>query len=92
MSTEDYQHRGTQVDIDQANFQLAEHQLATTQVAVANTELTSHPQVRQAAAALRDAYVALQRIRIRAPVTGYVDKRTVQLGQRVDRDRGRFCR
>ena len=84
VSTEDYQHRGTQVDVDQANLQLAEHQLATTQVAVANTELTSHPQVRQAAAALRDAYVALQRIRIRAPVTGYVDKRTVQLGQRVD--------
>ncbi len=83
VSAEDYQHRGTQVDIDQASLDLAEHQRATTEVAVANTELANHPQVRLAAAALRAAYVAVQRTRVRVPVTGYVDKRAVQIGQRV---------
>ena len=83
ISTQTYQHSGTQVDVDQANLELAEHQLAATRTAVANTRLADHPDVRLAAARLRDAYVALQRITIRAPVTGYVDKRSVQVGQRV---------
>ena len=83
VSAEDYQHSGTQVDIDQASLDLAEHQLAATRAAVANTDLASHPEVRLAAANLRDAYVALQRTTIRAPVTGYVDKRSVQIGERV---------
>ena len=83
VSAEDYQHRGTKVDIDQAGLALAEHQLAATRAAVANTDLADHPEVRLAAASLRDAYVALQRTTIRAPVTGYVDKRSVQIGGRV---------
>jgi membrane fusion protein (multidrug efflux system) len=83
VSAEDFQHRGTQVDIDQAGLDLAEHQLAATRAAVVNTDLADHPEVRLAAANLRDAYVALQRTTIRAPVTGYVDKRSVQIGERV---------
>jgi membrane fusion protein (multidrug efflux system) len=83
VSAEDFQHSGTQVDIDQASLNLAEHQLAATRAAVANTDLADHPEVRLAAANLRDAYVALQRTTIRAPVTGYVDRRSVQIGERV---------
>lgn len=83
VSTQDYQHIGTQVDVDQAGLALAEHQLSATQAAVANTVLADHPEVRLAAANLRDAYVALQRTTIRAPVTGYVDKRSIQVGARV---------
>jgi membrane fusion protein (multidrug efflux system) len=83
VSTQDYQHSGTQVDVDRASLAVAEHQLAATRAAVANTALADHPEVRLAAASLRDAYVALQRTTIRAPVTGYVDKRSVQVGDRV---------
>ena len=83
VSTEDFQHRATQVDVDRASLDLVKHQLATTEVSVANTQLTSHPQFQLAASALRDAYLAVHRTRIRAPVTGYVDKRSVQIGQRV---------
>jgi membrane fusion protein (multidrug efflux system) len=83
VSAQDYQHSGTQVDVDRAGLKVAEHQLEATRAAVANTELADHPQVRLAAADLRDAYVALQRTTIRAPVSGYVDKRSVQVGERV---------
>jgi membrane fusion protein (multidrug efflux system) len=83
VSAQDYQHSGTQVDVDRAGLEVAEHQLAATRAAVANTELADHPQVRLAAANLRDAYVALKRTTIRVPVTGYVDKRNVQVGERV---------
>jgi membrane fusion protein, multidrug efflux system len=83
VSAQDYQHSGTQVDVDRASLAVAEHQLAATRAAVANTGLADHPEVRLAAASLRDAYVALQRTTIRAPVTGYVDKRSVQVGERV---------
>jgi membrane fusion protein (multidrug efflux system) len=83
VSAQDYQHSGTQVDVDRAGLEVAEHQLAATRAAVANTELANHPEVRLAAANLRDAYIALKRTTIRVPVTGYVDKRNVQVGERV---------
>jgi membrane fusion protein (multidrug efflux system) len=83
VSVEAFQRSGTQVDTDRASLELARHQLAATQAAVAGTSLSNHPQVMLAEANLRDAYVALQRTTIRAPVTGYVDKRSVQIGERV---------
>ena len=47
------------------------------------TNLPDQPQVQAAAAQLRAAYLNLQRAAIVAPVSGYVAKRSVQLGQRV---------
>lgn len=41
------------------------------------------PSVLAAAAKVREAYLATQRVAMPAPVDGYVAKRTVQLGQRV---------
>jgi len=83
VSVENYQRSGTQVEIDQSNLDLADHELAATRAAVAGTGLSDHPQVMLAEANLRDAYVALQRTTVLAPVTGYVDKRSVQIGERV---------
>ncbi len=45
--------------------------------------MSNHPDVKAAAAQLRQAYLANARTTLIAPVTGYVAKRTVQLGQRV---------
>jgi membrane fusion protein (multidrug efflux system) len=37
-----------------------------------------------AAARVKDAYLAVQRTTIHAPVTGYIAKRSVQVGQRIE--------
>jgi len=50
---------------------------------LAATTVASQPQVQAAAAQLREAYLALQRAAIVAPIDGYVARRSVQLGQRV---------
>jgi membrane fusion protein (multidrug efflux system) len=47
------------------------------------TSVAQHPSVLAAAAKVREAYLATQRVAMPAPVDGYVAKRTVQLGQRV---------
>jgi membrane fusion protein (multidrug efflux system) len=57
--------------------------LSRNRALVDATSISSQPQVAAAAAALRAAYLTLQRAAIIAPVTGYVAQRSVQLGQRV---------
>ncbi|WP_043814864.1 HlyD family secretion protein, partial [Rubrivivax gelatinosus] len=42
-----------------------------------------HPNVERAAAAVREAWLALQRTELPAPIAGQVAKRSVQVGQRV---------
>ena len=61
----------------------AKQQLKTTSALVDDTVVSSHPDVMSAAADLRQAYLTNARSTLIAPVTGYVAKRTVQLGQRV---------
>ncbi|RDS86690.1 efflux RND transporter periplasmic adaptor subunit [Dyella psychrodurans] len=61
----------------------AQQQLQTNKVLVDDTVVASHPDVKAAAAAYRAAYLDDIRTTIAAPVTGYVAKRTVQVGQRV---------
>ena len=55
----------------------------TSSALVDDTVISSHPDVQAAAAQLRQAYLTNARSTLIAPVTGYVAKRTVQLGQRV---------
>ena len=47
------------------------------------TRIEDHPGVRSAAAALREAWLSLQRTELRAPQAGQIARRTVQVGQRV---------
>ena len=47
------------------------------------TSVAKHPNVQRAAAQVRDAYLDVARNTLPAPVSGYVAKRAVQLGQRV---------
>jgi membrane fusion protein (multidrug efflux system) len=61
----------------------AKQRLKTTSALVDDTVVSSHPDVMAAAAQLRQAYLNNSRSTLIAPVTGYVAKRTVQLGQRV---------
>jgi membrane fusion protein (multidrug efflux system) len=61
----------------------ARDQLQSGRTQTDGTSLENHPSVMAASAKLREAYLALHRASISAPVDGYVAKRTVQLGQRI---------
>ena len=67
----------------QAGVVAAREQLASNQSLTEGTTVEQHPSVLAAAAKVREAYLATQRVALPAPVEGYVAKRTVQLGQRV---------
>ncbi|MBX3653462.1 MAG: efflux RND transporter periplasmic adaptor subunit [Ramlibacter sp.] len=67
----------------QAGVTAAREQLASNQAMTEGTSVEQHPSVLAASARVREAYLALQRATLPAPVDGYVAKRTVQLGQRV---------
>jgi membrane fusion protein (multidrug efflux system) len=58
-------------------------QLGANESLTDNTTVEGHPNVQRAAARLREAWLALRRVDVPAPVDGYVAKRSVQLGQRV---------
>ena len=66
-----------------ASVLAAREQLQSAQTMTDNTQVPSHPSVQAAAAKVREAYLALHRATLPAPVDGYVAKRLVQLGQRV---------
>jgi membrane fusion protein (multidrug efflux system) len=67
----------------QAGVVAARGQLVSNQSLTDGTSVAQHPSVLAAAAKVREAYLATQRVAMPAPVDGYVAKRTVQLGQRV---------
>jgi membrane fusion protein (multidrug efflux system) len=61
----------------------ARQQLASNQVMTAGTKVEQHPGVQRAAGGVREAWLALKRAELRAPVDGVVARRSVQVGQRV---------
>jgi len=61
----------------------AQEQAASNRALTEGTSVEKHPNVERAAAAVREAYLTLQRVELPAPVTGQVAKRSVQVGQRV---------
>ena len=61
----------------------AREQLASNQSLTDNVTVEQHPNVLRAAAKVREAYLAASRNDLVAPVDGYVARRSVQLGQRV---------
>ncbi|MBS0379712.1 MAG: efflux RND transporter periplasmic adaptor subunit [Proteobacteria bacterium] len=83
VSGEELRHSMDAVKAAQANLLAAQQQLAANRARVDNTTLEDHPQVRDAAAAVRNAYLTLSRTELPAPVSGFVARRNVQLGQRV---------
>jgi membrane fusion protein, multidrug efflux system len=83
VSGEELQHARDTVKAAQASLLAAQQQLAANKARVDGTTLADHPQVRDAAAAVRNAYLTLARTQLPAPVSGFVARRNVQLGQRV---------
>ena len=67
----------------QAGIATANEQLAASRTQTEGTSVEQHPNVLRAVARVREAWLALQRVDLVAPIDGYVAKRGVQIGQRV---------
>ena len=61
----------------------ARAKLATNQALTRGTDVAGHPDVQQAVAGLRNAWLAQSRTVLPAPVGGVVARRSAQVGQRV---------
>jgi membrane fusion protein (multidrug efflux system) len=83
VSGEELQHARDAVRVAEAALAAARQQLAANRARVDGTTIDNHPQVRAAAAAVRNAYLTYSRTELPAPVSGFVARRNVQLGQRV---------
>ncbi|SAL20637.1 HlyD family secretion protein [Caballeronia humi] len=83
VSQEEISHARDAVRSAQAGLDAAQQELASNRSLTANTTIAGHPNVLAAAAKVRDAYINYARNTLPAPVTGYVAKRSVQVGQRV---------
>jgi membrane fusion protein, multidrug efflux system len=83
VSAEELQHARDALRAAQAGLQAAKQQLIANRARVDGTTVADHPDVRNAAAAVRSAYLAYERTQLPAPVSGFVARRNVQLGQRV---------
>ncbi|WP_215845802.1 MULTISPECIES: multidrug efflux MFS transporter periplasmic adaptor subunit EmrA [Pantoea] len=80
---EELQHSRDAVATAKAQLDVAEQQYNANQAMILQTSLENQPAVKQSAAELRDAWLALQRTDIRSPMDGYVSRRSVQVGSQI---------
>jgi membrane fusion protein (multidrug efflux system) len=83
ISAEELSHARDAVTTTRANVAAARQQLSQTTAQIDGTTIADHPQVLAAAAAVRNAALALHRTELTSPVSGVIARRTVQVGQRV---------
>ncbi|WP_416270112.1 HlyD family efflux transporter periplasmic adaptor subunit (plasmid) [Burkholderia cepacia] len=83
VSAEDIAHARDTVAAARAALDAARRQAEANRALTGRTTIGQHPNVLAAASKVRDAYLAYARNVLPAPVTGYVAKRSVQVGQRV---------
>ncbi len=80
---EDLQHARDAVATAKAQLDVAVQQFNANQAMILNTSLENQPAVKQSAAALRDAWLALQRTEVVSPIDGFVSRRSVQVGSQI---------
>lgn len=90
VSQEEFQHVNAQLAAAQSTAAAAQAAVVTAQEQLSagltqteGTSVNNHPNVARAAARLREAFLAYQRIDMKAPMEGHIAKRSVQVGQRV---------
>ncbi|MBD2795021.1 multidrug efflux MFS transporter periplasmic adaptor subunit EmrA [Xenorhabdus sp. 18] len=76
-------HARNHVQMAKSDLHFAQHQYRANQALIINTPLEQQPTIKLAASQLREAWLALQRTRVVAPVTGYVSRRNVQVGSQI---------
>ncbi|ALV94293.1 MULTISPECIES: multidrug efflux MFS transporter periplasmic adaptor subunit EmrA [Pantoea] len=80
---EELQHARDAVATAKAQLDVAVQQYNANQAMILNTDLANQPAVKQAAAELRDTWLALQRTDIRSPIDGFISRRSVQVGSQI---------
>ncbi|WPO96236.1 multidrug efflux MFS transporter periplasmic adaptor subunit EmrA [Buttiauxella sp. HR94] len=80
---EELQHARDAVASAQAQLDVAVQQYNANHAMILGTRLEDQPAVQQAAAEVRNAWLALQRTKIVSPMTGYVSRRAVQPGAQI---------
>lgn len=80
---EELQHSQDAVASAKASLDVAVQQYNANQAMILNTPLEKQPSIMQAAAQVRDAWLALERTQIRSPISGYVSRRSVQVGAQI---------
>jgi len=80
---EEVRHAREAVQLAEAALTQARQQAAAARALVSGVSLEQNPAVQAASTAYQDAWLALKRTSVVAPVGGYVAQRGVQLGQRV---------
>jgi membrane fusion protein, multidrug efflux system len=83
VSSEEFQHTQEDVTEIRATLAAAREQLNGTKAQIDGTTVATNPEVLAAAAAVRDAWLALRRTRVTAPLSGVVARRSVQVGQQI---------
>jgi len=83
VSREELDHARDAVKAADANLIVARTQLSSNQALSGQGAVADHPNVLQAAARVRNAYLNYVRTTVPSPVDGYVAQRAVQVGQRV---------
>ena len=83
VSSEEVAHAREAVNAAREALAAAQQNLAAGVALIGRTGVADHPDVQAAGTAVERAWLAYRRTSVRAPVSGYVAKRTVQLGQRI---------
>jgi membrane fusion protein, multidrug efflux system len=84
ISGEEVKHAQDALRAATAALGVATEQVAGSSALVGRTSIASNPDVLAAASQVRDAWIAVYRTDVPAPVTGVVTKRNVQLGQKIN--------
>jgi membrane fusion protein, multidrug efflux system len=83
VSGEELQHAIDAVSSARASLDAAQRSLEAQRAQVDRTDVHDHPDVKNAAARVREALLAYSRTDLPAPMGGFVARRSVQVGQRV---------
>jgi membrane fusion protein (multidrug efflux system) len=83
VSKEEVEHARNALQSAESALQATREQLNSNRVLTDRTSVAKHPNVQRAAGQVQAAYLAYARATLPAPITGYVAKRSVQVGQRI---------
>jgi len=83
VSAEELGHARDAVNAARDGLTAAQKTLAASAALVGRTGVADNPEVQAAATAVENAWLSLKRTSVRSPVSGYVARRAVQLGERI---------
>lgn len=84
VSKEDFEHARADLVSSYCSLISSEAKFFSFFAQVKNTSIKTHPRVQKAVEKVKDAWIQLRRTTLKAPVSGLIALRSVQVGQRVN--------